>query len=457
MFQRKINKKAFTLIELLVVIAIIGILSTLAIVSLQNARKSARDAKRVADVKQLQNAIELYYSDENSYPSSLDNLVPNYMTILPQAPSPADGDCTSENNEYTYSTDGSTYSISFCTGSPTGDLPAGEKIAGPLGFLASASSSSPSSPSSVDPNQDYDAIHTLTFDESSVGTTSPITLFRGSEEPFSGTVYYRAGTSGEWTALSVSGFAETTFPITATTMQIAHNWNKNGNDYMTPSFFAGGYVTAISISTKEVLSGAIGNNFMYLYAAGCPSLTSLTSASFPDMSNVTSIGDNFMEYYVYENSSIKYLSAPNISNVTSVGDGFMYSYVWRVPSLISLDVPDTSSIISAGHNFMGGYASGASSLTSLSAPDTSSMSSVGSYFLSYYASGCSSLTSLILPKAGYLKNNNIDWGVPSDRLGILKGHVIDSADLNDWKSLVVDGKTLHTNYIRNAADVIMKP
>jgi len=62
------DKKGFTLIELLVVIAIIGLLSTLAVVSLNSARQKARDAKRVGDIKQIQTALELYFSDKNEYP-----------------------------------------------------------------------------------------------------------------------------------------------------------------------------------------------------------------------------------------------------------------------------------------------------------------------------------------------------------------------------------------------------
>ena len=62
------NKKGFTLIELLVVIAIIGLLSTLAVVALGSARTKARDAKRLADLKQIQSALELYYTDKNAYP-----------------------------------------------------------------------------------------------------------------------------------------------------------------------------------------------------------------------------------------------------------------------------------------------------------------------------------------------------------------------------------------------------
>ncbi|NUM25523.1 MAG: type II secretion system protein [Candidatus Buchananbacteria bacterium] len=64
----KMKKRGFTLIELLVVIAIIGLLSTLAVVALNSAREKARDAKRVADIKQVQTALELYFNDSSSYP-----------------------------------------------------------------------------------------------------------------------------------------------------------------------------------------------------------------------------------------------------------------------------------------------------------------------------------------------------------------------------------------------------
>jgi len=70
--KHKQKYAGFTLIELLVVISIIGILSTLAVVSLNNARAKARDAKRVSDIKQLQTALELYASDKNGYPAASD-------------------------------------------------------------------------------------------------------------------------------------------------------------------------------------------------------------------------------------------------------------------------------------------------------------------------------------------------------------------------------------------------
>ena len=67
-FSNKTNGKSFTLIELLVVIAIIGLLAALIIPNLTQTRAKARDARRLADLDQLQKAMELYYNDHNHYP-----------------------------------------------------------------------------------------------------------------------------------------------------------------------------------------------------------------------------------------------------------------------------------------------------------------------------------------------------------------------------------------------------
>lgn len=56
------NKKGFTLIELLVVIAVIGLLSTFAVISLDNARKKARDARRKSDITQIGKGLSLYFN-----------------------------------------------------------------------------------------------------------------------------------------------------------------------------------------------------------------------------------------------------------------------------------------------------------------------------------------------------------------------------------------------------------
>lgn len=132
--NKKIN--AFTMVELLVVILIIGTLFSLALLSLGNARRSARDAKRVADVKQIQFALEIYYRDNGQYPSDIsESIVYNdliYLSKTPSAPIPSDGSCSDEDNFYSYSTnypENNSYSLVFCIGGTTSDLGSGKKMA----------------------------------------------------------------------------------------------------------------------------------------------------------------------------------------------------------------------------------------------------------------------------------------------------------------------------------------
>jgi len=336
---------------------------------------------------------------------------------------------------------------------------------------------------SINPTQDYDAIHTLTF--SSASGTCNIRLYRGSSSAYTGTVYYRAGTSGAWTSLSVSG-TSTTFPVTSTTMQVAHDWNKSGKNYMTPSFYnQTTNLTDISISQKAVLSGTVGNYFMYYYAYGCTFLTSLdvpdtsgitsvgtdfmyfyagnctslTSLDVPDTSGFISVGNHFMRYYASGCSNLTSLSVPDTSGLTSVGDSFMSAYASGCSKLTSLSVPDTSGLTSVGDFFMYCYAYNCANLTSLGVPDTSGLTSVGINFMSAYASGCSKLISLVLPAVGWFATHDIDWSVPSGRLGYLKGYANNVTDRDNWRALTTSTSpnTLYINYIRSADDVILPP
>ena len=133
------KNKGFTLIELLVVIAIIGLLSTLAVVALNSARAKSRDAKRVADVKQIQTALELYMNDCNIYPESIAPTatncpdtgitLANYMSTTPVAPTPPTG------NAYTYACVSScaSYTIAFTLEGTVGNL-SGASVASPSGI-----------------------------------------------------------------------------------------------------------------------------------------------------------------------------------------------------------------------------------------------------------------------------------------------------------------------------------
>lgn len=141
-FMKK-NKKGFTLIELLVVIAIIGILSTLSVIALNSARARARDAKRIADIRQIQTALEMYYNVESVYPTVVSQLTttsPPLLRVVPTAPTPADGNCTTGNNAYTYTfvtgtqgTGSASYTLTYCLGAATGGVPASVNTATPAG------------------------------------------------------------------------------------------------------------------------------------------------------------------------------------------------------------------------------------------------------------------------------------------------------------------------------------
>src|SRR3989344_3350601 len=84
----------FTLVELLVVMAVIGILASIVIVAIDPRERiqDARDTKKREELLQVKNALQIYYNDNNDYPTATEvsgcvapcvNLAPTYMRQIP--------------------------------------------------------------------------------------------------------------------------------------------------------------------------------------------------------------------------------------------------------------------------------------------------------------------------------------------------------------------------------------
>lgn len=157
MAQRNQNQKqqGFTLIELLVVVAIIALLTSIALIGLISAREKSRNVKRLADMTQMNTALELYNAQNKGYPETLNgvpiHMTPTFLTTIPNAPTPPDGYCDQLQNpfglaanSYYYVPTGTSaivngetvypdYEYYFCLGAQTGNFAPGVRTLTPKG------------------------------------------------------------------------------------------------------------------------------------------------------------------------------------------------------------------------------------------------------------------------------------------------------------------------------------
>lgn len=67
-FGRFLNPRGFTMLEIVIVIALLGILMSVGVSSYTGSLRRGRDARRKTDLETLRQALEIYKSDNNSYP-----------------------------------------------------------------------------------------------------------------------------------------------------------------------------------------------------------------------------------------------------------------------------------------------------------------------------------------------------------------------------------------------------
>ena len=113
------NQDGFTLIEIMVVIMIIGLLALMVVPRLRGVADRAKTTKAQADIQELKQALDRYYLDNGSYPTTdqvLNALVTppttgrqannyeqgGYIEKLPNDP---------WGNQYFYQSDGNAYSL----------------------------------------------------------------------------------------------------------------------------------------------------------------------------------------------------------------------------------------------------------------------------------------------------------------------------------------------------------
>jgi len=84
--RRRLLAAGFSLLEMMIVVTIMLILAGIAATRYERSVVRAREATLKQDLFIMRNAIQQYTLDKEAGPSSLDDLVPKYMSSIPTDP-----------------------------------------------------------------------------------------------------------------------------------------------------------------------------------------------------------------------------------------------------------------------------------------------------------------------------------------------------------------------------------
>lgn len=131
------SEAGMTKIEVLIVCLVIGVMGTIAAVAVSTARERTRDAARLSHVRELQDALESYFTDHSAYPIADEaialgqgttqclsgngfdcSIAPDdaYLDIVPTPPAAGLGElivCGEVANVYCYESSGEAYRVQF--------------------------------------------------------------------------------------------------------------------------------------------------------------------------------------------------------------------------------------------------------------------------------------------------------------------------------------------------------
>lgn len=134
------NRAGFSLIEVLLVAVIVGSLCIASSVSILRNRVEAIDAGRLADIRQMQYALDSFANNDGEYPQDQEfipggSLVSRnghlvYLQAIPHNPRRT-GSCPNKDYQYRQTSNGRSYTITYCLGGAINGLAAGECIAMP--------------------------------------------------------------------------------------------------------------------------------------------------------------------------------------------------------------------------------------------------------------------------------------------------------------------------------------